>query len=379
MYFESPVYLDDGYVLLTPETPVTELLIKNLGTWGFTSLFTEGSPIGRETPSQGGPTVSIQTATLDQNIKEKEGLNRARKFFMEMFHFTEKIHNRFKEDSILNLNAMTEEIKKAITMIREDDKYVLRFQEIVPPEGSEYMVNHSVKTTILSLAIGDKLKMPNHKLIELGIASLLHEVGMLQIPTKVYDKDGSLSADEKKVIKAHTLLGFRSLREFSLPRDILLGVLEHHERNDGSGYPQGLSTARISQFGKIIAVACSYDAQISNRPFRSGRDAHTSLTGMLREMRSHYDEDVMKALLGILSIYPLGSYITLMNGYTGIVTETNNADFRYPTVKILLDKNKNVLQDQPSVQTSEGGEMKIVSVLNNSEIEKIKALIQTPN
>ena len=151
----------------------------------------------------------------------------------------------------------------------------------------------------------------------MGIASLLHEVGMLQIPTKVYDKDGSLSADEKKVIKAHTLLGFRSLREFSLPRDILLGVLEHHERNDGSGYPQGLSTARISQFGKIIAVACSYDAQISNRPFRSGRDAHTSLTGMLREMRSHYDEDVMKALLGILSIYPLGSYITLMNGYTG--------------------------------------------------------------
>ncbi|WP_168203329.1 HD-GYP domain-containing protein [Oceanispirochaeta crateris] len=377
MYFESPVYLDKGYVLLTPETPVSEMLIKNLNTWGFTTLFSEGSPIGRETPTQSGPSSNIQTATLDQNIKEKEGLNRARNFFMQMFHFTEKIHTRFKEDSILNLNAMTEEIKKAITMIREDDKYVLRFQEIVPPEGSEYMISHSVKTTILALSIGDRLKMPNHKLIELGIASLLHEVGMLQIPNKIYDKKGALSADEQKVIKAHTLLGFRALREFSLPRDILLGILEHHERNDGSGYPQGLSTARISQFGKIIAVACSYDAQISNRPFRSGRDAHTSLTGMLREMRSHYDEEVMKALLGILSIYPLGSYITLVNGYTGIVTETNDKDFRYPTVKILLDKNRNILKDQPSIKTSEGGEMKIVSVLNNSEIQKIKALIQT--
>ncbi|MDA3957688.1 HD-GYP domain-containing protein [Oceanispirochaeta sp.] len=377
MYFESPVFLDEGYVLLTPETPVSEMLLKSLIAWGFTTLLTEGSPIGRETPTQGGPTSNVQTATLDQNVKEKEGLSRARKFFMEMYRFTDKIFSRFKDDNILNLNAMTEEIKKAITMIRENDKYVLRFQEIVPHEGSEYMINHSVKSTILALTIGERLKMPNHKLIELGIASLLHEVGMLQIPSRIYDKEGALSEGEKKLINAHTLLGFRSLRDFSLPRDILLGVLEHHERTDGSGYPQGLSTARISQFGKIIAVACSYDAQISNRPFRSGRDAHTSLTGMLREMRSHYDEDVMKALLGILSIYPLGSYITLKNGYTGIVTETNNADFRYPTVKILLDKNKNILQDQPSVQTSEAGEMKIVSVLNNSEIENIKALLQT--
>jgi HD-GYP domain-containing protein (c-di-GMP phosphodiesterase class II) len=375
MYFESTVYLDNDFVLLTPETPVSDDLIKNLMKWGFSTLQTPGSPIGRETPSQ-GPSNNIQTATLDQNIKEKEGLNRARKFFSEMLDFTTKVLTRFKDDNILNLNVLTEEVKKAIAMIREDDKYVLRFQEILPPEGSEYMYNHSVKSTILALSIGDKLKMPNHKLIELGIASLIHEIGMLQIPSKIYDKEGALTDAEKKVINAHTLLGFRSLRDFSLPRDILLGVLEHHERNDGSGYPQGLASARISQFGKIIAVACSYDAQISNRPFRSGRDAHTSLTGMLREMRSHYDEDVMKALLTLLSIYPLGSYVTLANGYTGIVTETNDADFRYPTVKILLDKNRNALQDQPVVQTSEGGEMRIVSVLNNTEIGNIKELLQ---
>ncbi|MDC7231737.1 MAG: HD-GYP domain-containing protein [Spirochaetales bacterium] len=376
MYFESTVYLDDDFVLLTPETPVTEELIKNLGKWGFKILKTAGSPIGRETPSQGASST-VQTATLNQNIKEQEGLQRARKFYSEMLDFTTKVLNRFKDDNILNLNILTEEVKKAIAMIREDDKYVLRFQEILPPEGSDYMYNHSVKTTILALSIGDRLKMPNHKLIELGIASLIHEVGMLQIPSKIYEKEGALSEAEKKVINAHTLLGFRSLRDFSLPRDILLGVLEHHERNDGSGYPQGLNNTRISQFGKIIAVACSYVAQISNRPFRSGRDGHTSLTGMLREMRSHYDEDVMKALLTLLSIYPLGSYVTLENGYTGIVTETNDKDFRYPTVKILLDKNKNALQDQPVVQTSEGGEMKIVSVLNNTEINQIKEVLQT--
>ncbi len=375
MYFESPVYLDENFVLLSPETPVSEIMIKNLKNWGFKKVMTPGSSQGRENPAQ-NPS-SVKTATLDQNVKEQEGLSRARKFFTELYDFTKKVMTRFQEDNILNLNSLTEEIKKAISMIREDDKYVLRFQEIIAPEKREYVINHSVKSTILALAIGDRLKMPNHKLIELGIASLIHEIGMLQIPSRVYEKEGALTEKEKQVINAHTVLGFRAVKDLSLPRDILLGILEHHERNDGSGYPQGLENARISQFGKIIAVSCSYEAQISNRPFRSGRDAHTSLTGMLKEMRSHYDEDVMRALLSLLSIYPLGSYVTLGNGYVGIVTETNDKDFRYPTVKLLLDKGRKALQDQPVIKTGEDNETRIVSVLNNKEIDGIKELLQS--
>ena len=221
------------------------------------------------------------------------------------------------------------------------------------------------------------MKMPNFKLIELGIATLLHEIGMLQIPSKIYQKEGALTAAEKKVINAHTVLGFRSLRDFSLPRDVLLGVLEHHERTDGSGYPQGLDASKISRFGKIIAVACSYDAQISHRPFRNSRDAHTSLTGMLKEMRSHYDEEVMKALLSLLSIYPLGSYVVLENNYTGVVVDTNSEDFRYPTVKLLLDANHNQLQEQPVIQSREEEGLKITTVLNNREILEIRGKIQT--
>lgn len=374
MYFEAPVYLDDNYVLLTPDTPVTAFLIKSLNIWGFPRLMTDGSPMGREMPSQTANTV-VKTATLDQNIKEKEGLDRAQTFYNELTAFTDKMLTRFREDSILNLSTITEEVKKAITMIREDDKYVLRFQEIESSRKNDYMITHSVKSTVLALAIGDRLKMPNHKLIELGIGCLLHEVGMLQIPSKIYQKDGALTDAEKKIINAHTILGFRALRDFSLPRDVLLGILEHHERNDGSGYPQGLNAGKISRFGKIIAVACSYDAQISHRPFRSSRDGHSSLTGMLKEMRSHYDEEVMKALLSLLSFYPLGSYVVLGNGYTGIVVETNQEDFRFPTVKLMIDKNQNLLQEQPVIQTRDDEDLRITTVLNNREIEEIRERI----
>ncbi len=371
MYFEAPVLLDRNYVLLTPETPVTSALIKNLKAWDFQNLHTPGAIMGRESPQ----AQSTSSATLDQNIKEKEGLKKAEKFYKALYQFTAKCLERFAKDNDLNLNAITEEVKKTIAIVREGEKYILRFQDITHSAGKDYITNHSAKTTILSLAIGEKMKMPNHKLIELGIATLLHEVGMLKIPPAVYEKKGSLSEAEKKVVSAHTVLGFRALKEFSLPRDILLGVLEHHERNDGSGYPQNLPAQRISQFGKIIAVACSYDAQISNRPFRSGKDAHTSLTSMLREMKVFYDEEVMKALLGLLSIYPLGSYVTLNNGYTGIVTETNGQDFRSPGVKVLLDRNKRPLMDQPVIHTG-GEDLKITRVLNNNEIKSVKRILQ---
>ena len=376
MYFESSVFLGENYILLTPDIPVSAELIKNLTAWGFNDLSTEGSPVGREAPAQ-SPASASKGATLDQNVKDREGLKRAQVFYDELVPFTEKSLNRFKEDNILNVSFITEEVKKAISIIREDEKYVLRFQELNFQKNLDYNIVHSVRSLVLALAIGEKMKMPNFKLIELGIATLLHEVGMLQIPSKIYQKEGALTAAEKKVINAHTVLGFRSLRDFSLPRDVLLGVLEHHERNDGSGYPQGLDASKISRFGKIIAVACSYDAQISQRPFRNSRDAHTSLTGMLKEMRSHYDEEVMKALLSLLSIYPLGSYVVLENSYTGVVVDTNSEDFRYPTVKLLLDANNNQLQEQPVIQTREEEGLKITTVLNNREILEIRDKIQS--
>jgi HD-GYP domain-containing protein (c-di-GMP phosphodiesterase class II) len=378
IYFEAPVFLDDTYILLTPDTPVSAELIGNLKAWGLTDLITEGSPIGRGTPSQSAAATK-KGATLDQNIKDREGLERARAFYDELITFSDKTFIRLKEDNILNISVITEEIKKAIAMVRNDEKYVLRFHDISQDNTFDYNVNHSARTIILALAIGEKLKMPNHKLIELGIATLLHEAGMLQIPSKIYQKEGALTEAEKKIINAHTVLGFRALKDFSLPRDVLLGVLEHHERNDGSGYPQGLDAGKISRFGKIIAVACSYDAQISQRPFRSGRDAHTSLTGMLKEMRSHYDEEIMKVLLTLLSIYPIGSYVVLENGYIGIVVETNSKDFRYPTVKVLLDSNKQPLQEQPVIKTEDEETMRITTVLNNKEIQAIREKIQNPN
>ena len=150
-----------------------------------------------------------------------------------------------------------------------------------------------------------------------------------------------------------------------------MGVWQHHERSNGSGYPQRLSGEAITLFGKIIAVACSYDAQISKRPFREGLDGHNAMLMMLKEMRSLYDEKVISALLNSISIFPLGNYVRLKSGAIGIVVDIGD-DPRYPVVKLHLDENLHMYKEQPIIKTNDNEEgLSVTGVLNEQEVQRL--------
>ena len=132
-----------------------------------------------------------------------------------------------------------------------------------------------------------------------------------------------------------------------------------------------LSSESTSLFGKIIAVACSYDAQISNRPHKDGVDGYTSMLMMLKEMRNLYDEKVISAMISAISIYPLGSYIRLQSGAVGIVVDTGSENPKYPVVKLHLDENLHLFKEQPIVKTSDEEGMSVAGVLSEEEIKDL--------
>jgi len=266
-------------------------------------------------------------------------------------------------------------------MIKDFRTYILRLPDL-KANGIDYLYTHSARAVIISLTIGESLKLPNFRLIELGIAAMLHEIGMMKIPKQVYDKSTALTANEKRLISTHPIQGLKMLQDYSkenanpLAQDILMGVWQHHERSNGSGYPQGLNGDSITQFGKIIAVACSYDAQISNRPFRSGIDGFTSMMTMLREMSSLFDEKVISALINSISLFPLGNYVRLKNGAIGIVVDIGSHP-RYPVVKLHLDENMHMFKEQPIIRTHEDDEdetgLTVTAVLSDQEVKDLVA------
>jgi HD-GYP domain-containing protein (c-di-GMP phosphodiesterase class II) len=368
-FFTKTLYLDQSFVITTPEMPFTEELANILTKWSFTSVCSEGEPhkdFARNTSSSAVSDDNNSMAGLSQQ-SDTDKLEKAEKFYTNFLHFVDDIFVRAAVSSELDYNILTEKIKDMIDYIKEDRRFLMRIlKNIEPAQGKNYVATHSVRSTILAIIIGSYLKLPNYRLIELGIAALVHEAGMLKIPSNIYLNQRALNAQEQKAIITHPILGYSMLKSFDFPLPICLAALEHHERENGSGYPRRLSGEKISLYAKIIAVACSYEALSSKRPHKEAKDGYTGMLELLKNEGKRYDDTVVKALVLSLSIYPIGLYVLLSNGKKGQVVDVNPENPRFPIVQVFgeftPDGKVKMMQTSPN-------ELTIVRPLNRSEIE----------
>ena len=262
------------------------------------------------------------------------------------------------------LQVISDKVKELCEFVKENRKYVLRVQPSAETRDKNYLVVHSMRSTVFALVIGLQLKFPIHKLIELGVSCILHEIGMIRLPPQLYMGNKALSPAEKNAILTHPVISYNILREFSFPLNICLGVLEHHERENGEGYPRKLSKEKISIYAKIIAVACSYEAVTAPRPYKEARDAYSGIIDIMKNQGKQYDETIIRALLFSVSLFPIGLYVLLSNNKIGQVVDVNPENPKYPFVEVMGEIRPD---GQPKVvETSEYG-LKIVRPLTREE------------
>ena len=368
-----PVYLDDKYILLSPETPLRRSVLDRLTRWRIDYVYSEGNRSDEQVlPDRTDMQQDDETviADLQSEVYNNSASGSSHKFFLECLTFLERVFTLYVKQGTISLNNVTEQVKKIIDQVNNLRQYMLRITEF-HSDTHNYIAVHSVKSTIVAVAIGATMRMPNHKLIELGTSTLMHEIGMIKLPAQIYMSNKMLSPTEKKAITAHTLLGYKTLKQNSFPMSVCLGVLECRENMDGSGYPRGLTGERISTYAKIINIASTYAALTSKRPFRGAFNGHSSLMDMLKKKGTIYDEAALRILILILSVYPLGTYVLLQNGARGMVVETNEGNYRAPKVSILTGPDGNKQNDRLVINT-EASNYGIVRPLSNEEISKVK-------
>lgn len=187
--------------------------------------------------------------------------------------------------------------------------------------SDEYTFKHSVDVAAMALIIGKNIGLKDEELKELGVAGLLHDVGKSQIPNEVLNKPGKLTDDEFALMKQHTLFGFKILKERGGFSDgVMKGVLQHHEKISGKGYPLGSGETDIHTFAKIISVADIYDALVTERPYKKGFEKRTALE-MIISMTQDLDMDTINCFLNTVVLYPVGSYVVLSNGEKARIVE----------------------------------------------------------
>jgi len=164
-----------------------------------------------------------------------------------------------------------------------------------------YTEEHSRRVTETAVKIAQTMGLSPTEVERLRIASLFHDLGKISIPDNVLLKQGELTEKETEIIRQHTVTGDAILSYISLLDDERLIVLHHHERWDGSGYPDGLAGNDIPFLARIMAVADSFDAMTSDRPYRKGLSLETAIGELITNKNKQFDEKVVDVFLGILA------------------------------------------------------------------------------
>lgn len=287
----KPLYGNQGVILLRENVVLTENILSRLKAMGYTGLYiedeiSEGIVI-EDVVAEG---LKLRTASRLEEIINGNG-NIAEMFPMIQDIVSSIITNKDVELSMRNLWG-----------------------------HHEYTYLHCVNVAILAVSVGIKMNLPEDDLIYLGTAGMLHDIGKNKIPSSLLDKKGKLSDEEFGILKKHPEFGYDMLTSAQELNSVTrAGVLQHHERYDGSGYPRGLKGNEITLYARILAVADTYDAMTSDRAYRDAYAPSEAVEYLMGNGDQLYDNLVIDAFVKCVTIYPLGSCVELNNGVRAVV------------------------------------------------------------
>lgn len=203
-------------------------------------------------------------------------------------------------------------------------------------DKDRYTYIHSVAVGTLMIALGRHLGLSEEDVRVAGMAGLLHDIGKMQVDPQIVDKPGRLNPDELAEMRLHPSLGHSLLVDTEdLDPRILDVCRHHHEKMDGTGYPDGLKGDELSVFARISAVCDVYDAVTSIRSYKRAWSAHEALAQMLA-WDGHLDPDILRAFIIGLGIQPLGALVRLHSNRLGIVSGEGDSPTS-PIVRIFFD------------------------------------------
>lgn len=211
---------------------------------------------------------------------------------------------------------------------------------------SDYTFCHMVNVAVLSVMTGVSLGYNELKLRDLGVGALLHDLGKLKVDENIYNKPAALTRQEYEEVKLHASHGFDMLRGIQEVSILCAHVaFQHHEHFDGLGYPRGLTGKDIHDFARIVALADVYDALTAERPYRRAMQPYHAVEYLLTKAGSQFDPDLTKAFVEHIAIYPVGSFIELNTNQKAIVIAVNKHNKPRPLVRVLTDKNGQLLKE----------------------------------
>lgn len=312
------VYIDPARGLDVPDAPTKPEVERQLTT-ELHQFAEELAPLRRSTVS--------------------EELVHARKLHIEA---SQIIHNIMR-DVRLGKQVQAEQIDPVVSQmaasILRNNGALLSLARVKSKD--KYTFQHSVAVCTLQVAFCHAIGIDAATVHLAGVGGLLHDIGKVKVPDAILNKPGRLSMEEFEVMKCHVIESKKILQQTEGIREVSIQVAaQHHERHDGSGYPEGLKGEAISQMGQMAAICDVYDAITSVRCYHDALEPHEALRKIFEWSKFHFNPQLVQQFLRVIGIYPVNTLVRLESGRIAVVLEQAEHNLLQPVVKVIYDEKK---------------------------------------
>jgi putative nucleotidyltransferase with HDIG domain len=265
------------------------------------------------------------------------------------FNHARQLHseaNRIVQDMVKDVRLGKQiEMEKLEPLVEDMVDSIFRSPDALLPlarlkDHDHYTFQHSVSVCALMIAFARGLELDRAIIKEIAMGALLHDVGKAKVPDEILNKPAKLTDAEFAKMKSHVVQSIIILQNTPGISQIMLDVAgQHHERHDGSGYPNGLKGNEISLYGKMGAIVDVYDALTSERVYKKGMPPTEALGKLLEWSSHHFDPEMVRLYIKSVGIYPTGSLVKLESGRLAIVLEQHKDRLMQPLVLAIFNSN----------------------------------------
>lgn len=272
-----------------------------------------------------------------EKVNIKKGSNR---YNYDLINSYEKLENKLDDlfGDMKNMNSVMiddvlSEMDTFARVVSEERNVLMQMRLL--NQKDDYTFNHSLSVSILAISLGKWLNYSKHQIFELSLVGLFHDLGKLEIPNSIINKPAKLEKEEYEIMKEHSMHSYFMLLETGkFSDDVLKGVLHHHERRNGTGYPNSLIEDEIHNYAKIVSICDVYHALTSKRVYKDKESPLKVAEYIKRESFSSLDPYLTHIFLDNISMFYVGNEVLLSNGETGMIVYVHPQDKTKTIVKV---------------------------------------------